>query len=470
MRFAATTALFIVLTFCAQAQQPSELAVVEIVAQSQHALDIRDHAQALRLVEDGLRRFPDDLDLELQLARVYVYKKQDREAIALLQSILQKEPSNRKAKIALAQIYGYHQNFQKSDAIYREVLAARPGDEPAELGLVRNLVIEGKTPAAKEELQAAIQKNPTSLGLQQYNEYLQTSGSGSANEGRSEFHHSIQDSQSFFSDSSGNRALYSSQSLPYEVNNKLFTRFRMNEDALWVATAAARNVISGSEEASYRIHKYVGVRAAAGAVRFDDTSSKVIYSGDVELFPIKNAVVSGGYAQFAVTPTFESIPFDLVSQGWHTRIGYNTRNFTLNVYGNFGRYSDSNRVEREFGEVLRWFGSNRFSVAGGYAFSHLHFTQQLDHGYFDPQQYRSHLGATGVRYSAGKIYRLEALAYLGGEKINQGNYTTAGQFLLRNQFFFRRWLVEAGYSHYQLVQNTAAFRAEMGTASVGYRF
>ena len=62
-----------------------------------------------------------------------------------LQSILQKEPANRKAKLAMAQIYGYHSNFQKSDALYREVLAARPGDEPAELGLVHNLVVEGKT-------------------------------------------------------------------------------------------------------------------------------------------------------------------------------------------------------------------------------------------------------------------------------------------------------------------------------------
>src|SRR3954452_3713740 len=243
MRIAVTTAMFLALMFCAQAQQRSDLAVVEIVAQSQHALDIRDHSQALRLIEDGLRRFPEDQDLELQLARIYVYKKQDREAIALLQSILQKEPSNRKAKLALAQIYGYREKFQKSDALYREVLAARPGDEPAELGLVRNLVVEGRAEAAKEELQAAVQRNPTSLGLQQYSDYL-ASAPAAVNEGRGEFYHSVQDSQSYFSDSSGNHAIYSSQSLPYEFNRKLFTRFRMDENSLWIASAAARNVIS----------------------------------------------------------------------------------------------------------------------------------------------------------------------------------------------------------------------------------
>jgi tetratricopeptide (TPR) repeat protein len=469
MRIAGTTIMFVALALCAYAQQPSELAVVEIVAQSQHALDIHDHAQALRLVQDGLRHFPDDQDLQLQLARIYVYRKQDREAIALLQSILQKEPSNRKAKLALAQIYGYREKFQKSDALYREILAAGAGDEPAELGLVRNLLVEGKGTAAKEELQAAMQRNPTSLGLQQYNDYV-ASSPASVTEGRAEFYHSVQDGQSYFSDSSGNRALYSSQSLAYEFNRKLFTRFRMDETSLWISSAAARNVISGSEEVHLRVNKYLGLRASGGAVRFDDTSSKALFAGDLELFPLKNAVVSGGYSQFAVAPTFESIPFDLLSQGWHTHIGYDTRNFTLNANANFGHYTDGNRVEREYGEAMRWFGTSRISVGGGYAFRHLHFTQQFNHGYFDPEQYRSHLGAGGIRFALGKVYRVEALGYFGGEKINQGNYTRAGEFQLNNHFLIHHWQLEGGYSHYQLVQSTAAFRADMVSGSVGYRF
>jgi tetratricopeptide (TPR) repeat protein len=468
MKIAATTALFVALTFCAHAQQ-SDIQVIEIIAQSQHALDTRDHAQALRLVQEGLQRFPDDQDLQLQLARVYVFKKQDREAMALLQSMLQKEPSNHAVKVALAQIYGYHGNFQKSDALYREVLATRPGDEPAELGLVRNLVVEGKTAAAKQEVQTAMQRNPTSLGLQQYNEYL-ASAAASGNEGRPEYYRSVQDSQSYFSDSSGNHALYSSQSLPYEINRKLFTRFRMDETSLWVSSAAARNLISGTEEARYRINKYLGVRASGGAVRFEDTSSKALFGGDLEIFPIRNAVISGGYSQFAVAPTFESIPFDLLSQGWHTHVGYDSRKFTLNANANFGHYTDGNRVEREYGEAMRWFGSDRLSLGGGYAFRHLHFTQALNHGYFDPGQYRSHLGAGGVRFALGKVYRFEALGYLGGEQINQGNYTGAGELQIHNQFFIHRWQLEGGYSHYQLVQNTAAFRADMVTASAGYRF
>ena len=119
--------MFVTLALCAYAQQPSELPAAEIVAQTQHALDIHDHAQALRLVQDGLRRFPDDQDLQLQLARVYVYRKQDREAIALLQSMLQKEPSNRKAKLALAQICGYREEFQKSDAALPRNSGCSPG-------------------------------------------------------------------------------------------------------------------------------------------------------------------------------------------------------------------------------------------------------------------------------------------------------------------------------------------------------
>ena len=84
-------------------------------------------------------------------------------------------------------------------------------------------------------------------------------------------------------------------------------------------------------------------------------------------------------------------------------------------------------MEREYGEAMRWFGSDRLSLGGGYAFRHLHFTQALDHGYFDPGQYRSHLGAGGVRFALGKVYRFEALGYLSKEQINQGNYTGAGK-------------------------------------------
>ena len=75
-----------------------------------------------------------------------------------------------------------------------------------------------------------------------------------------------------------------------------------------------------------------------------------------------------------------------------------------------------------------------------------------------------------MRFNIGKFYRGEYLGYLGGEKINAGAFTNAGELRLQNEFFYRRWNFEADYSHYQLVQSTAAFRSDVVSGVVGYRF
>jgi hypothetical protein len=70
----------------------------------------------------------------------------------------------------------------------------------------------------------------------------------------------------------------------------------------------------------------------------------------------------------------------------------------------------------------------------------------------------------------GKHYRGEYIGYLGGEKINAADYTGAGEMLVRNEFFVRHWEFDATYSHFQLVQSTAAFHANEVSGSAGYRF
>ena len=96
-------------------QQTREQEVAQIVAQSQQALSEHDETKALSLIRDGLTRFPNDESLLIQLARIYVEQKHDRQAIGLLNAILLANPSNRNAKVELALIFGYEGNYRESD-------------------------------------------------------------------------------------------------------------------------------------------------------------------------------------------------------------------------------------------------------------------------------------------------------------------------------------------------------------------
>ena len=452
-------------------QQPAAPPVSQIIAQSDEALEQRDVNKAMALVRDALARHPGDERLVLQQARIFVYQKRDTQALELVNGALKKNPGSRDAKLTLAQLYGYRDDYKKSDSLYRELLAANPGDEAAAVGLIHNLVLEDKRELARQELQKALQLHPNSLRLQQYNDYLQpVTAMASQESGSPELFHRIQAGETFFTDNAGNRALYSSQGVSYDLARNFSTRFRMDESSLWKTGFQPVTVLSGTEELRMSLGKYFAVRGSGGGVRFADASSEAVYSGDLDIFPLRGLLLSGGYSRFPIVPTFDAAQFDLLAGGWHGRAGYHAHDFSFDGSVFFTHYSDGNNAEREYGELMKWFGSGTFSFGGGYAVRHIHFQQQLANGYFSPGQYWSHLGEAGVRVRAGRVYRGEVLGYLGAERADPTGYNGAGEALLRNEFFIRRWELDLNYSHFHLAQATGAFHADMISGALGFRF
>ena len=451
------------------AQQPGNQEVWKIVAQSQEALGQHDEQKALSLIREGLVRFPNDERLQIQLARIYVEQKRDQQAIGLLNAILLANPANRNAKLVLAEIFGYRGNYKESDRLYRELLASNGDDEAASLGLIHNLVREGKRTEARALLQQAFAQHPTSLELEEYSDYL----TNSPVEGETRKYHRIQNTESFFADTSGNRSVYSSQGVAYQIAKNFTARARLEETSLWKTNTFTSTVFTGYGEGQYRLNKYVGLRTSLGAVRFVDTNSRLLYSGDLELYPIKGLYVAGGFARYPIIPTFDAAAFNLLSEGWHSRIDYSGHNFTVDGSFSLSHYNDGNHGEREWAEALRWFpwNDNHFAIGGGYAFRHIHFAEEIDHGYFSPNQYRSQLGAAGFRMRLGKHYRGEYLGYGGAEILeNFSGYQPAGEVLLKNDFLFGPWDLAADYSYYHLIQTTGAFRANAVTVTFGYKF
>jgi len=463
------TALLALVSTHLFSQPTPEQEVAQIVAQSQEALAEHNEQKALSLIQAGLIKFPNREELQIQLARIYVEQKHDRQAIGLLNSILLANPSSRNSKLELAQIFGYREKYKESDRLYRELLTADPDDEAAALGLVHNLALEGKRAESRAQLQQAFARHPTSLQLQQYSDYL----AGEPVESQPRNIHRIQNTESFFADTSGNRSVYSSQGIVYQFSRNFTTRMRLDETSLWKTGTSTDTLLSGTAETRLRLGKYVAARTSLGAVRFADTSSRLLYGGDLELYPLKGLSVSGGFARYPISPTFDSTLFNLLAEGWHSHLDYHGHNFSVAGSFSLTHYSDGNRGEREWGEALRWFPwhDNQFALGGGYAFRHIHFTKDLNHGYFSPNQYRSHLGAAGFRMRLGKHYRGEYLGYGGAEILEDfAGYSPAGEMLLKNDFLFGPWDLSADYSYYHLIQSTGAFRANAVSVTLGYKF
>lgn len=466
IRYALLLLLFTVPASCVWCQQ-TEPSTAEVVARSQEALDQGDPSRAFALLAKALSSYPEDEQLRLQQARILVYQHRDSQAIAIASGILRSHRADRDSKLLLAQIYGYEERYPRSDVIYQELLTANPADEAAALGLIHNLVLEDKRDDARRELKKALEQNRSSLRLQQYQEYL----SASPNQhGRPELSHRVQAGESFFSDNAGNRVLYSSQGLFYELNRNLSTRFRVEEDTLWKSGLSPVGVLYGTDELRYRLNQRVAVQASGGAVAFANQITRGVYSGDLELSPFRSLTVSGGYSSFPILPTFDAAQFDLLARGAYGRLDFRSHGFDLNGSMFFSHYSDGNDAEREYGELMKWFGGRTLSFGAGYAVRHIHFDQQLDHGYFSPGQYWSHLGAAGVRVQVGRVFRGEYLAYAGAEREDPTSYNPAGEAVASNQFLVHRWELDVNYSHFHLAQASGAFHADMASAALSYRF
>ena len=101
------------------------------------------------------------------------------------------------------------------------------------------------------------------------------------------------------------------------------------------------------------------------------------------------------------------------------------------------------------------------------SFNHLHFTQDLNHGYFSPRQYRSHLAEAGFRFQIGRVFRAEYLGLGGTESFADGSSNPAGEVILKNQVLLGPWDLGLSYSRYQVAQNTGAFQANSGIVTLG---
>src|SRR5215510_13042174 len=81
------------------------------VAAAQTAIRQQHYFEAIRLLEDALKRFPGDRRLRVELGRACVYDHHDARAMELFREVLREDPSDRGAKLELARVLSYHRDY-----------------------------------------------------------------------------------------------------------------------------------------------------------------------------------------------------------------------------------------------------------------------------------------------------------------------------------------------------------------------
>lgn len=369
--------LLVVLQTCAglcPAKAQEALSAEQAIAAAHADLRKHGHAEARRVLENAVKRFPSDTRLQVELGRVYVYQRQDDRAMELFRSVLKKEPSNRTAKLELARVLSYHRKYKDSDQLFRELLSSDPADEAAGIGLVRNLMVQGKTAEAHRQVDQTLSHHPNSLRLQEYRDVLNKRQPGGGATGEEAKSNRVYTDASYFSDTAGHRSWRSTQSFDAQVVRNLTNSFHLEERSLWVSQGPKANVISGTDELHVRLRPQLLLGGGGGMVRFADGSRQALYRGELTLHPFKNFWLQGGFSRIPVSPTFEAAQFDLLAEGWWSRLDWQGRRWRLSADFFKQHYSDSNRTQREDAEVLRWLGNSHFALGLGYQYTHSSFS------------------------------------------------------------------------------------------------
>jgi hypothetical protein len=446
------------------------VSIQQSVTDAQAGVRHRHYSQAVRTLEETLKRFPGNSQLRLELGRVYVYQREDKRAMEVFRAILRDDPSNREATLELARVLSYDGRYAPSNQLFRQLLTTNPNDEAAAIGLVRNLLYQKKNDEARREVEQALAHHPNSLRLQESRDVLLKNQMplSAAREGITADR--LQVDAIYFSDSAGNHAFRSGQRFDLQVGRNITNSFRLDEKSLWISQGPKANIFSVNDDGRVRLRPWLFIGGGGGIVRFADNSNAALYRGTLILHPFKSFWLQGGFSRMPITPTFQSAQFDLLAEGWWSRLDWQPPSWRVSADFFKQHYSDSNRTQREDAEVLRWIGGPHLAVGLGYRYAHSSFTQTFANGYFNPNQYHSHLGLGGFRFEVGKIYRGEYITEYGAEAIDQNPYRVAWQATAKNRLIMGRWDLSADYTYFHLAQSTGAFQAQVGRVSVAYYF
>lgn len=121
--------------------------------------------EAMSVIDEGLERYPDDIQLTLAKARVLTYQGIFSEATDIAQRVVELDSSNLEARNLLARTYVYQRRYSDAREAYATVLAVDPANLEALIGLFDTGIATGDQEAAQGWLEQAAVVAPAHIDV-----------------------------------------------------------------------------------------------------------------------------------------------------------------------------------------------------------------------------------------------------------------------------------------------------------------
>ena len=275
----------------------------------------------------------------------------------------------------------------------------------------------------------------------------------------------------FVRDTLGNHSWLSSQRMDFGIKRGLTNRLLFDQQFQHGRDDPFEAVETFTEGLRWRPREFLLFTAGGGAVRFNNRDVHAIYETSLAFQPQQQLVLGAGFSRVPITPDAEASEHRLTAQGWEAFASWAPPRWQISAHGARQHYSDGNVGDHESAELIRGWGAPQLILEMGYRYRHVGFTEELEHGYFSPNSYQSHLAMAGVLFRLGKSYRGGLIGRGGAESVAAGrSFNAAWEIHLRNEVHLGHWTLELDYSKYHMVQDTGAFGADAGRFAFTYHF
>lgn len=445
--------------------------IEHVLAAGRQARLERHYGQAVHILRKGLKDQPKNNGLRFELGRAYLSIGADRRAIRLFREILAAEPDNRLAKLELARALGYGQHYDDSDQIYEELLQASATDEAAAIGLASNLLHQQRSSAARDVIDRALAFHVNSLRLQEYKDRIESGQLGGEERERVVMRNLVEASAEYVNDSAGNHSWRSLQRLDFGIKPGLTNRFLFEQQFQHSRDDSFEAVETFAEQVRWGPRESLMISAGGGAVRFNNRDVHAIYDASLAFQPRQHLVLGGSFSRVPIIPDAEATEHKLTAQGWEAFVNWTPQHWQINVRWSRQHYSDENIGSRQSAEIIREWEAPRLTFEAGYRYRRYSFDRDLEHGYFSPNSYQSHLAMVGIRSRLGKRYRGALTVRSGMESAAADSpFRAAWEIYSRNEILLGNWTLVLDYSKYHAAQDTGAFDADAGRFTFTYHF
>jgi tetratricopeptide (TPR) repeat protein len=392
-----------------------------------------------RRFDDALARYDRALALDpkepkarLERGKVFLWSRQYDKAREAFGTLLAEDPSQREARLAMARANAWDGRQAEAREHYQRVLDAEPNDPEALLGVAQTWAWSGKGSAARPYFERALAARPgmkeAEIGLAYLDLDAGDTSSAAARAKRlSEAHPEdpevrdlaaavkkarapwISVGYDHLGDTDDNR--YDTLRLEggFGLPAKLDLRFGLSGTELDGPGAAVASG-DGSVATLYGVlgwrprsrHRGELRLGAARLTRSDGIERTTAIGGSTYTFPLGSwtARAAATHDPFVYSPAILDNEIDVTTVSFGAS-GRAARRVQLDASAAYGDFSDGNA--RLGGEVGAWYvftGGRTTTLAGGVVRG-FRFSDDLDHGYFDPQRLIAPVGSLRSYGSVG---------------------------------------------------------------------